>query len=97
MRSHWPWERTQPTTIVKSWLFVKLNWVLSLVGILGNKRADQKARQGVKSSELEVPLTLRRAFFSIYIDKYTAVTRKPRVLESRYRSNPESPRDCRGG
>ncbi|GFU94724.1 hypothetical protein TNCV_3386131 [Trichonephila clavipes] len=36
--------------------------------------AAQKAKQGTKSTQPEVPLTLKRAknIISIYIDKYTA-------------------------
>ncbi|GFX35889.1 reverse transcriptase [Trichonephila clavipes] len=39
---------------------VALQWVPSHVGIPGNERANQKAKQGDESSQLEVPLTLRK-------------------------------------
>ncbi|GFV15859.1 reverse transcriptase [Trichonephila clavipes] len=52
--------------------------VPSHVGIPGNERADQKAKQGVESTQPEVPLTLKRAkiIISTHIDKYTAMTQK---------------------
>ncbi|GFS87676.1 reverse transcriptase [Trichonephila clavipes] len=89
LRAHWPWERAPPTTIVSTiqcrtkiaelisygWTVV-LQWVPSHVGLLGNERADQKVKQGVESTQPEVPLTLRRANSIIFthIDKYTAIT-----------------------
>ncbi|GFX21132.1 transposable element Tcb1 transposase [Trichonephila clavipes] len=68
LRTHWPWERTPPTTM----------WVPSHIGIPSNERADQKAKQGAESTQPEVPLTLRRAknTNSTHIDKYTAMTQK---------------------
>ncbi|GFU52255.1 uncharacterized protein TNCV_3052761 [Trichonephila clavipes] len=44
----------------------------------GHEKVDQKAKQGAESSELEVPLTLRRAksMMTIYIDKRNASTQK---------------------
>ncbi|GFV46942.1 uncharacterized protein TNCV_3033391 [Trichonephila clavipes] len=52
--------------------------------IPGNERADQKTKQRAESTQLEVPLTLRRAksTISTHIDKYTTITQKRRVLES---------------
>ncbi|GFV19716.1 reverse transcriptase [Trichonephila clavipes] len=52
---------------------VALQWVPSHVGIPGNERADQKAKQGAESSQLEVSLTLRRVkgIIFTFIDKYT--------------------------
>ncbi|GFW33093.1 hypothetical protein TNCV_2110231 [Trichonephila clavipes] len=46
--------------------------------MLGNKRADQTAKQRADSTQPEVPLALRRAksIISTYIDKYTAMTQK---------------------
>ncbi|GFS52290.1 uncharacterized protein TNCV_4850181 [Trichonephila clavipes] len=55
-----------------------LQRVPSHVGILGNERADQKAKQGAELPQLEVPLNLRRAksIISTRIDKYSAMTPK---------------------
>ncbi|GFV51941.1 hypothetical protein TNCV_1322941 [Trichonephila clavipes] len=46
-----------------------------MVGILDNETAHHKAKQGADSSQLEAPLTLRRAksIISTNIDKYTVV------------------------
>ncbi|GFV92913.1 reverse transcriptase [Trichonephila clavipes] len=57
---------------------VALHWVPSHVGISGNERADQKAKQGAESTQPEVPLTLRRVknIISTYIDKSTTMTPK---------------------
>ncbi|GFT53207.1 uncharacterized protein TNCV_4233061 [Trichonephila clavipes] len=59
-------------------IWLALQWVQSHVGIAGNKRADQIAKQGAESTQPEVPLTLRRAksIISTYNDKYTAITQK---------------------
>ncbi|GFS68122.1 uncharacterized protein TNCV_438831 [Trichonephila clavipes] len=52
--------------------------VPSHVGTPSNERVNQKAKQGVESTHLEVPLTLRRAksIISTHIVKYTALTPK---------------------
>ncbi|GFV96934.1 reverse transcriptase [Trichonephila clavipes] len=53
-----------------------LQWVPSHVGVPGNERTDQRAKQGAESTQKEVPWTLRRvkSIISVYIDKYTAMT-----------------------
>ncbi|GFT42186.1 uncharacterized protein TNCV_1008611 [Trichonephila clavipes] len=50
--------------------------------ILSNERADQKAKQGAKLSQPEVPLTLRRAksIISTFIDKYITLTQNTKIL-----------------
>ncbi|GFX53307.1 transposable element Tcb1 transposase [Trichonephila clavipes] len=50
------------------------------VGIPGREKADKKPKQGAESSQVEVPLTLRRAksIISTHSDKYTAMTPKPK-------------------
>ncbi|GFV94938.1 uncharacterized protein TNCV_1029361 [Trichonephila clavipes] len=57
-------------------------WVSSYVLLPGNERADQKAKQGAKLPQLEVPLTLRSAksITSTYIDKYAAVTQQNKAF-----------------
>ncbi|GFX99267.1 hypothetical protein TNCV_2494481 [Trichonephila clavipes] len=50
---------------------------------LSHERADQKATQRTESSQLEVPLTLRRArsIISTFNDKYTTMIQKPKSPE----------------
>ncbi|GFY16502.1 reverse transcriptase [Trichonephila clavipes] len=63
---------------------ISYGWTVALqrdpshVRIQGNEKADQKAKQGVESSQLEVTLTLRRAKSPIftYIDKCSAMIQK---------------------
>ncbi|GFW68648.1 reverse transcriptase [Trichonephila clavipes] len=57
-------------------------WAPSHVGIPGNERADQKAKQGAESSQAEVLLTLRRpkSIISTFIDKYIILTQKIKSL-----------------
>ncbi|GFU18791.1 hypothetical protein TNCV_1085371 [Trichonephila clavipes] len=57
---------------------VRRMWVPSHVGILGNQRADQKAKHGAELSQPEIPLTRAKSIVSTYIDKCTV---KPRALE----------------
>ncbi|GFW25114.1 major facilitator superfamily domain-containing protein 3 [Trichonephila clavipes] len=61
---------------------VALQWVPSYVGVPGNERVDQKAKQGAESSQSKVPLTLRRTnnIISTSIDKNTIVTQKTKSL-----------------
>ncbi|GFU10255.1 reverse transcriptase [Trichonephila clavipes] len=61
-----------------------LQWIASDVGIPGNKRADQKAKQGAEPTQMEFFLTLRRAksIISTHIDKYTAMTQKTKSFGS---------------
>ncbi|GFW01866.1 hypothetical protein TNCV_3028371 [Trichonephila clavipes] len=66
-------------------------------------RTDQKAKQGAKSSQPEVPLTLRQAksIISTYIDKYTIVISKAKNFGKSWetghcRSNPEAFKERRG-
>ncbi|GFV88051.1 hypothetical protein TNCV_3242011 [Trichonephila clavipes] len=65
----------------------------------GNERANQKAKQGAKSTQSEVLLTLRRAksLISTYISKYTAMTQKTKSFEKPWEilPNPETPRESR--
>ncbi|GFY16507.1 reverse transcriptase [Trichonephila clavipes] len=63
--------RTKIAELISYGWTVALQRVPSHVGIQGNENADQKAKQGVESSQLEVTLTLRRAKSPIftYIDK----------------------------
>ncbi|GFS74999.1 hypothetical protein TNCV_1396571 [Trichonephila clavipes] len=51
---------------------------MSCVGIPGNEKTDQNAKQEAESSQLEVPSTLRRAntLISKCIDKCTAATQR---------------------
>ncbi|GFW52931.1 uncharacterized protein TNCV_2395101 [Trichonephila clavipes] len=57
--------------------------IRQIVRVPVNQKAYQKAKQRDKSSQPEVPLTLRRAksIISTIIDKYTAVTQNPKSLE----------------
>ncbi|GFV35502.1 uncharacterized protein TNCV_3205331 [Trichonephila clavipes] len=78
-------------------------WVQSHVGIPGNERANQKAKQGTESTQPEVPLTLRRAksIISTHIDKYTAMTQKTKSFGKPWETghcgpNPEAPGESRG-
>ncbi|GFX56653.1 uncharacterized protein TNCV_494011 [Trichonephila clavipes] len=72
-----------PRLLYSATLYQKsAKWVLSHVGIPGNERADQKVKQGAESSQLKVPLILRRSksIIFIYIDKHTVVTPKYKSL-----------------
>ncbi|GFT52160.1 uncharacterized protein TNCV_4493811 [Trichonephila clavipes] len=55
-----------------------------LVGSPGNETADQKANQGVESTQAEVSMTLRRAksIISTHIDKYTAMTQNEKFWKA---------------
>ncbi|GFV67795.1 reverse transcriptase [Trichonephila clavipes] len=66
--------RTKIVELISYGWTVALQYVSSHVGIPGNERADQKAKQGTESTQQEVPLTLRRAnnIIPTFIDKYTA-------------------------
>ncbi|GFX10073.1 reverse transcriptase [Trichonephila clavipes] len=70
-----------PTVSPHGWT-VALQWVPSHVGIPGNERANQKAKQGAESSQLEDLLTLRKAksIISTFIGNYTIVTQNPKKL-----------------
>ncbi|GFU30296.1 HTH_Tnp_Tc3_2 domain-containing protein [Trichonephila clavipes] len=85
----WSWLRTRVKGLmhvkyVDAALGVVWKWVPSHVGIPGNERTDQKAKQGAESSQPEVPLTLRRAksIISTSIDKCTIATQKTKGPES---------------
>ncbi|GFU56588.1 reverse transcriptase [Trichonephila clavipes] len=83
---------------------VALQWVPSYVGIPGNERANQKAKQRAESTQLEVPLTLRRAnsIISTCIGKYPAMTKNEEFWKAMGKPgnsgpNPDAPgesRDC---
>ncbi|GFW67520.1 hypothetical protein TNCV_3391911 [Trichonephila clavipes] len=60
-------------------IWLALQWVPNHVGILGNERANQKAKQGAQSSQPEVTLILRRVK-ALYFDKYTVRTQKTKSL-----------------
>ncbi|GFX63336.1 reverse transcriptase [Trichonephila clavipes] len=70
--------RTKIADLISYGWTADLQLVPSHVGVPGNERADQKAKQRAKSTQPEVPLTLRRTknIISTYIDKYTAMTQK---------------------
>ncbi|GFX60594.1 hypothetical protein TNCV_3061671 [Trichonephila clavipes] len=76
-----------------------LQWVSSHVGIAGSERAHQNAQQGADSTQLEVPVTLRRAknIMSTYIDKYDAMTPKTKSFGNSGHCGPnhEAPRQRR--
>ncbi|GFU49897.1 reverse transcriptase [Trichonephila clavipes] len=67
--------RTKIAELISYGWTVALQWVPSHVGIPGN----EGAKQGLESTQQEVPLTLRRArgIISPYIEKYTAMNQKP--------------------
>ncbi|GFV44667.1 DDE_3 domain-containing protein [Trichonephila clavipes] len=80
-----------------------IQWIPSHVGIPGNKRAYQTAKQGAESTQPEVPLTLRRAksVISVHIDKYTAMTQKTKSFGKPWETvhcglNLEAPGESRG-
>ncbi|GFT34351.1 reverse transcriptase [Trichonephila clavipes] len=70
--------RTKIAELISYGWTAALQWVPSHVGIPGNERANQKAKQGAESTQPEVPLTLRRAksIISTHIDQYIAITQK---------------------
>ncbi|GFU18691.1 reverse transcriptase [Trichonephila clavipes] len=75
LKALWVWERTPLTTMCRTKI-TALQWAPSHVGIPGNERADQKAKQGAESSQPEVSLTLRRAKIISTHMPYTAMTKK---------------------
>ncbi|GFX42790.1 reverse transcriptase [Trichonephila clavipes] len=70
--------RTKIAELISYGRTTALLWAPSHVEIPDNERANQKAKQGAESNQLEVSLTLRRAksIISTYIDKYIAMTQK---------------------
>ncbi|GFW15903.1 reverse transcriptase [Trichonephila clavipes] len=76
--------RTKTAELISYGWITALQWIRSHVGIPGNERAFQKAKQEAESIQSEVPLTLRRAkrIISIYIDKYTAMTQKTKSFRT---------------
>ncbi|GFW52781.1 reverse transcriptase [Trichonephila clavipes] len=70
--------RTKIADLISYGWTVALQWVQSHVGVLGNERTEQKAKQGAESTQPEVSLTHKRAKSIIftYIDKYTIMTQK---------------------
>ncbi|GFW44063.1 hypothetical protein TNCV_998281 [Trichonephila clavipes] len=65
---------------ISEWSVV-VQWVPNQVEILGNEKVDQKAKQGAESSQLEVPLTLRKVMSMITVQIHTNVM--PRHKEPR--------------
>ncbi|GFS90298.1 reverse transcriptase [Trichonephila clavipes] len=70
--------RTKIAELISYGLIVALQFVSCHAGILGNERADQKAKQEAESAQTEAPFTFKRAksIISTYIDKYTVMTQK---------------------
>ncbi|GFT34019.1 reverse transcriptase [Trichonephila clavipes] len=70
--------RTKIAELISYGRTAALQWIPSHVGIPGNKRGIKKDKQGVESTQPEVPLTLSRAksIISTHIEKYTAMTQK---------------------